>query len=165
MYCGLDLIGFVWHRLEGNFVDEELMMTVVGNAEHGRAILDLLWQWTGDLPITSEIAKFYDAAKAGIKSEVQNPLEAGVNPDLPNIHGATPLRQAAARGHVTVVEILLTTGMVDVNSPNTERQNPIFFPAEHGIAVVTNLLLKHGANLHVPDVKGNTPIVIIGEKT
>ncbi|KAL4918072.1 hypothetical protein BDW62DRAFT_201184 [Aspergillus aurantiobrunneus] len=106
------------------------------------------------------IAKFCNAAKAGIESDIQHLLAAGVNPDLPNIHGATPLWQASARGHVAVVRALLETGRVDVHSQTETGRTPIFIASLHGWSAVVALLLEAGANPCTPDRYGETAILV-----
>lgn len=109
------------------------------------------------------VARFCNAAKAGIESDIRELLGAGVNPDLPNIYGVTPLWQASARGHVAVVRALLDTGRVDVNSQTEAGRTSIFVASEHGWSAVVKLLLEAGANPCISDRYSKTAILVARE--
>ncbi|KAJ5408197.1 hypothetical protein N7509_002080 [Penicillium cosmopolitanum] len=109
------------------------------------------------------IVRFCNAAKAGSEFETQQLLAAGVNPDLPNIHGATPLWQAAARGHVAIVRALLDTGRVDVHSQTETGRTSLFIASQHGWSAVVALLLEAGANPCTRDRYGETAILVARE--
>ena len=57
----------------------------------------------------------HDAALDGDIDEVQRQLDAGVDPNLKNSKGATPLFYAVYGGHLEIVELLITRG-ADVNA-------------------------------------------------
>ncbi|OXV08497.1 hypothetical protein Egran_03740 [Elaphomyces granulatus] len=109
------------------------------------------------------VAQFYNATNDGRLDDVQRLLQEGVAPDLKNIRGATPLWHAARRGHTAVVEALLATGAVDVNSQNIDGCTPLFWAAANGYTRVVQLLLDKGAHVHHKDINGKTPISVARE--
>jgi hypothetical protein len=103
------------------------------------------------------IAHFYNAAKDGQLGTIQRLLREGVDPDVRNTRGVTPLWQAASRGHTAVVEALLGSGAVDVNSRSETGRTPLFWSAVDGHFKVVQLLLNNGANPDYRDKNGSTP--------
>jgi hypothetical protein len=104
------------------------------------------------------IAQFYNAAKAGDEDMIRSLFAQRINPDLKNIRNVSPLWQAATEGHLGVVEILLNTHAVDVNSRSIFGRPPIFWAAALGHKDVVKLLLKEGANPALADKQGQTPL-------
>jgi len=104
------------------------------------------------------VAQFYNAAKSGIEDTIQRLLEEGVEPDLKNPYQISPLWIAAAKGHTRVVQLLLGTKLVSVNSKSISRRPPIFWAAANGYEDVVGLLLEAGADPSVMDKDGQTPL-------
>jgi ankyrin repeat protein len=74
----------------------------------------------------------------------------------PDDRGHTPLSLAAYRGHKAVVELLLRTKKVEVDSKDGEHRTPLLRAAHEGHDEVVKLLLKEGANMEAADVYGWT---------
>ena len=103
------------------------------------------------------IAQLYNAAKKGNSHLIQKLLANGTPCDTPNIFGVTPLSIAAAYGHQMVVNMLLQTNSVDVNSMSVDARPPIFSAAASGHVDIVRLLLQANADFRVSDVNGDTP--------
>ena len=106
------------------------------------------------------IANFYNAAKSGDTDTILRLLTQGIEPDLKNIRCISPLWVAAARGHLKVVQVLLNTTLVDVNSRSLSGKSPLFRPAASGYLEIVKLLLEEGADRNVADENGDTPCSI-----
>lgn len=68
---------------------------------------DTIRRWRG-------IVQLYQAARTGNHQQVEELLRAGVPHDVPDARRITPMEEASIRGHVRVVELLLSQG-IDVN--------------------------------------------------
>ncbi|OCK75973.1 hypothetical protein K432DRAFT_307403, partial [Lepidopterella palustris CBS 459.81] len=71
-----------------------------------------------------KVAQLYNAAKGGQLYTIRQLLREGVDPDLKNIRGVTPLWQAASNGHSAVIHALLASGVADVNTRDQVGQTP-----------------------------------------
>jgi ankyrin repeat protein len=69
----------------------------------------------------------------------------------------SPLIEAASRGHLENVAVLLEFG-VDANRITTEEETPLTFAIVHGTAAVMRLLIPAGANVNFIDSRGCTPL-------
>jgi uncharacterized protein len=89
--------------------------------------------------------------------------KAGADPRITNRYGGTALIPAAERGHVEVVNYLLENTSVDVNHINrfgwTALLEAIVLSdggARHQEFVAA--LIRHGADVNLPDRSGRTPL-------
>lgn len=82
-------------------------------------------------------------------------LRAGVNPNLQDIAGYTPLHHASVGGMKSLVKALLKAG-VDVDVVNIEGRSPLHYAAAYGHAEVAGLLLDAGADAEIEDINGTT---------
>jgi ankyrin repeat protein len=76
----------------------------------------------------------------------------------PDDRGHTPLSLAAYRGHKAVVELLLRTEKVEVDSKDDGNRTPLLWATESGHVEVVKLLLEKGANTAAVDKYGRTPL-------
>jgi ankyrin repeat protein len=87
-----------------------------------------------------------------------------VEADLKDGKGRTPLSLAAEEGHTTIVEVLLATGQVDINSNNKFSQTPLSQATALGHEAVVKLLLATGqADINTKEVYGHTPLSLAVE--
>jgi len=84
-------------------------------------------------------------------------LEKGVSPNVRDEYGNTPLHEAASRGHVKVVKLLLERG-ADPNIQNKDGDTPLHLAASNGHFDVVELLLEHDADRNIQNKDGNTPL-------
>lgn len=104
----------------------------------------------------------HHAAAAHCLPVVQRLLAEGVDPNLLDSAGHTPLYRAAhdrnGRRGVQVVEALVDAGAIVDHSGGVNRSTPLHEAARHGAVHVAQSLLRAGANIHARDRKGLTPI-------
>jgi ankyrin repeat protein len=76
--------------------------------------------------------------------------------------GRTPLSYAAGNGHEGVVELLLETGKIEVNSVDQDIRTPLSYAAENGHKAVVKLLLETGeVDVDFEDDESRTPLSYI----
>ena len=92
-----------------------------------------------------------DAIQAG-----QLLLAAGVDAELPDKDGNTPLHLAAQEGSVALVKALCERH-VNVDAQNAEHKTPLHLAIEAGHEAVVLLLMKQGAKTSLKDKQGTTP--------
>lgn len=68
----------------------------------------------------------------------------------------TPLHWAACLGHTKQVEMLIDTGLVDINAPNNKGETPLFLASREGHASVVQFLIKSGADNSVIEGDGRS---------
>lgn len=96
--------------------------------------------------ILSGCMSIQTAARAGNVGEVKRQLAWGVNPNSRTFwYRTAPLHEAAAFGHIRIVELLLAKG-ADVNIRNEGGETPLHYAAGHGHTRVMETLLENGAD-------------------
>lgn len=80
----------------------------------------------------------------------------GVEPDVPDGHGRTPLSYAAELGMISTFQALLSAG-ADPNSMDREGRTPLFQAAAEGHYRIVQILLDLGVRTHFEDENGWTP--------
>ena len=73
--------------------------------------------------------------------------------------GWTPLMNAAVRGNVEVIRLLLDHG-ADIQKKDADGRTALHNATYHDYDEAASLLVKRGAYLHVKDSRGYTPIDI-----
>jgi ankyrin repeat protein len=71
--------------------------------------------------------------------------------------GHTPLHLAAADGHETAVEFLISHG-ADIEAKSKEGQTPLHLAAALGRKTVVEFLISHGADIEAKNAGGATPL-------
>jgi hypothetical protein len=93
-------------------------------------------------------------------------LQRGVDPNLGDKYGITPLIFAAGGGNLPIIRLLLKHG-ADVNQATKQGISPLHRAAseDHEVALVE--LLRAGANIESKDVAGTTALILasMGGKT
>eukprot|EP00003_Mantamonas_plastica_P029607 TRINITY_DN703_c1_g1_i11.p1 TRINITY_DN703_c1_g1~~TRINITY_DN703_c1_g1_i11.p1 ORF type:complete len:1636 (+),score=709.57 TRINITY_DN703_c1_g1_i11:36-4910(+) len=69
-----------------------------------------------------------------------------------------PLLKAVHSGHEDIVELLLNTGMCDVEMENVSGVSALKDSVYNGSAGIVNMLIENGADLHRKDANGNMAI-------
>jgi hypothetical protein len=107
---------------------------------------------SGDtLPEQLEAAAMYYAAFCGFPDVIEKFVRE--HPEHVNAIGGpcgTALHAAARRGHLNIVQLLLTHG-ADVNAPGLWGRTPLLFASVWGHLEVGRWLLEHGADVNAKD--------------
>lgn len=84
-------------------------------------------------------------------------MEEGSNPDHPDHLGQTHLFSAVKRGSMMIVDMLIQSGLVDVNRQDTDGRSPIFFAVMAENREIIRSLLQAQAIIEVSNKWGHTP--------
>jgi ankyrin repeat protein len=108
-----------------------------------------------------QITGLHLTAFFGVKEAINAHHKKGVEADLKDTDGRTPLSWAAEKGHQVVVKLLLATGKVDVESKDSEYSlTPLFRAAQNRHEAVVQLLLENGAAVDARDQAGWIPLLL-----
>ncbi|XP_031624790.1 basement membrane proteoglycan-like isoform X2 [Contarinia nasturtii] len=110
--------------------------------------------WQGNV---EPLQIFYDAAKNGDVQKIEQLIRIGVDTNIRNQRGMSPLVIAASYGHTNVVELLIRNG-ADINLKNKNGKSAIFAAAYNGHRNVVEILIKNGADVNIINEHGSTPI-------
>lgn len=105
-----------------------------------------------------EVTPLYYCAHAGRLDLVKLLLEHGANPNTLVIHDHDfrPLIRAAMSGYVDMVKVLIAHG-ADVNGRDNWGGTALHCVAGQGNMEIARLLLEHGADTGIADVRRQTP--------
>ncbi|CAI4215934.1 unnamed protein product [Parascedosporium putredinis] len=87
----------------------------------------------------------------------------GLDVNLQDSQGRTPLSWAAQHGNVDCVQVLLDKGVAP-DTPDKKRRTPLSWAAEHGNVDCVQVLLDKGVAPDTPDEKCRTPLSWAAEK-
>jgi ankyrin repeat protein len=112
------------------------------------------------------------ACRLGDVKTAESLLSAGVNPDLPDRYGATPLFYAVSFIHTEIVELLLDyhadpNAQVNVNvrkDSNQATTTPLQYAARSGGLRITEILIAAGASVNAKGAEGRTALHFAGSQ-
>ena len=101
-----------------------------------------------------------DAARDGDLARVEQALQNGANLEVTaDDRGWTPLHSACWRGHLDVVQYLLTSHDANLEATTNAGKTPLHWACWNGhLDVVRYLLSSRRANLEATDIDGWTPL-------
>ena len=85
-------------------------------------------------------------------------LENGADHNLQKWDG-TPLYLVLTSGHFEVVELLLKYG-ADINASGLDSDTVLHWASMRGYQKLVRQVLEHGANVHVKNREGKTPLQV-----
>ena len=141
--------------------------TAVMAATHNNqvATVQALIQAGADINIRDNLLDnpFLYAGAEGLLDILKLTIDAGADPTITNRFGGTALIPAAERGHIEIIKELLTRTDVDINHINrlgwTALLEAIILSDGDARHVdVVRLLIEAGADVHIADSQGMTPL-------
>ncbi|MBM61563.1 MAG: hypothetical protein CL484_01295 [Acidobacteria bacterium] len=115
-----------------------MSVCVLGVSSHSRA-------QSGNSDEVNAHAELHQAAHSGDVVSLQLALDEGVDPNMPNRFGVTPLALACRGGHAAIVNLLLDAG-ADANQASPTGETPLMVAARTGVVGSVVSLLEHGAD-------------------
>ena len=85
-------------------------------------------------------------------------LSAGINPNVPNQKGVTPISAAAHKGSTTIIQLLVDAG-ASVNAINSTGSTALIQASHFGHLNAVKLLLKYGSIADFANSKGTTALM------
>jgi ankyrin repeat protein len=135
----------LWAAKNGHEAIVKLLLEKGANVEPKDKIID----WT---PLSRAAQKGYEAIIVKLLLATE-----GIDVDLKDKYGRTPLLWAAANGHEAVVKLLLATEGIDVDLKDKYGRTPLSWAAANGHKAIIKLLLPKG-NARTEDTVGRTPL-------
>jgi hypothetical protein len=105
-----------------------------------------------------DIYEFMNGATTGDVHKIRSLIENGVNPNISDPTGLTPLMAASYSGNVEILELLLEAG-VPIDTKDSLGYTALMFACNSGQLSCTRFLVKKGANINEVDNDGSTPIM------
>ncbi|TVU16641.1 hypothetical protein EJB05_40215 [Eragrostis curvula] len=102
-----------------------------------------------------ELGDIHVSAREGAIDDIVKQLAAGVEVNMRDSEGRTPLHWAVDRGHLNAVEIL-ANAKADLNAQDNEGQTALHYAVLCEREDIAELLVKHRADLHIKDEDGST---------
>lgn len=149
-----------------NATDEQGRTAVMAATYHNHVgTVEALIQAGADINIRDHQLNnvFLYAGAEGMMEILRLAIEADADVTLTNRYGGTALIPASDRGHVEIVQELLTRTDVDVNHINNLNwtallEAVILGDGSEKYQRIVKLLLDHGADARIPDGNGVTPL-------
>ncbi|MGB7326778.1 MAG: ankyrin repeat domain-containing protein, partial [Rubripirellula sp.] len=97
-------------------------------------------------------------AQTGNVGDIARAIADGVDPDVPNAYGVTPLSVACTYGRTEVVKVLLAAG-ADANKEIAGGETPLMTAARTGNATIVQMLIESGAVTDETERRGQTALM------
>ncbi|XP_042481321.1 acyl-CoA-binding domain-containing protein 1-like [Macadamia integrifolia] len=103
-----------------------------------------------------KMESIHASAREGEIDSLLKDIASGVSVNLKDSDGQTPLHWAVDRGHLNIVELLVSRN-ADVNAKDSEGQTPLHYAAVCDREAIAEYLVKHNAGIDVKDNDGCSP--------
>jgi len=156
-------IQWLLNRSSGLEIADELFQMAAAAGRRG--ILESLARYSGmeDLPDEwLNIAKLRNAVRDHDNTTVGHLVNGGVDPNVADVDGRTPLCVAAYSGDKSVVRLLLSAGAEPDQVVNHDFNSvtPLHLCVKRGHYDIVKLLVEAGASIEFRDDDGQTPAMI-----
>ena len=147
MHCGLRTRGIAVNLIRKG-------ANVNARDVNGRSVLDLfIYRRMGSSPESWD--KDYES---GTPSPIHILFEAGVNPNVRDNKGETPLMTALKARNRNMAAFLLRQN-VDIQATDSHGNTALVLAAQHHYVDVAHTLIRMGATVNVANTEGNTPLL------
>ncbi|CAO2655499.1 Nn.00g043020.m01.CDS01 [Neocucurbitaria sp. VM-36] len=122
--------------------------------------LRILNEWADDacdMKRWINLAQLYRAVISGHSASVRQLVELGTSLNCSDNYEAKVMWNAASFGHTEVLEVLLATTAVNIDSQDNTGASPLFYAVHLGNAEMVRVLLKHGAQWDLKNNYGESP--------
>ncbi|KAF8659968.1 hypothetical protein HU200_058050 [Digitaria exilis] len=103
----------------------------------------------------SELGDIHVLAREGATDDILKHLSTGVDVNVRDTEGRTPLHWAVDRGHLSAVEALAKAN-ADLNAKDNEGQTALHYAVVCEREDIAELLVQHHADVRIKDEDGNT---------
>ncbi|KAI9672656.1 MAG: hypothetical protein M1831_000091 [Alyxoria varia] len=121
------------------------------------SLISWILQYGANLEVRSDderVTALYYFAAIGDVSAVRTLLNQNAATDFADQAGRTPLIIAAERGHAVIVDMLLVSGAVDVDTKTTDEGTALGLAISNGHLAVVQILLTHDADTELLTKEG-----------
>jgi len=106
------------------------------------------------------VAKLRDAVMDGDDTTVEHLVNGGVDPNVADGDGSTPLFVAAEYGREQIVRMLLSAGVKPNQVVHRSGRTPLLLGVKYGHYEIVKLLVEAGASIESRDWHGRTPTMV-----
>ncbi|MEK4666339.1 ankyrin repeat domain-containing protein [Niallia sp. FSL R7-0271] len=161
-----EITSFIEKGIDINSVDQEgRTAAMVATDNNDPETVKLLIENGADVNIQDNMKNnpFLYAGAEGYLEIVKLTINAGADPKLVNRFGGTALIPASEHGYVDVIKELLDNTDIDVNHVNNlgwtaMLEAIVLSDGGENQQETIQLLIKHGADVNIPDSNGVTPL-------
>ena len=102
----------------------------------------MLFRSAGDINVWFPVAQLRNASKNGDEETVRKMLDQGVDPNMRDCRGRTPLWWSAWMGFASITDLLLKRDKSVLNEPDIDGRTPLHEAAKKGHKTIVELLLN-----------------------
>ena len=158
-YKFLDYASRHWgHHVAGGECQMDLLFTYLEDDQKLSCFVQVLHlnpKWTDDRrdQFPKRYSSLHVSSYWGLVNIVKILLDKGLDVNIQDSYGATPLQVAARNGHEPVVRLLLENE-ADISTENKKGETALYWAARNGHKTIVGLLLEGGAVVSTKDNEG-----------